>query len=100
MKKFTFMMGMVVGFFAGSRMGRGPYEQLEGAARQVADHPKVQSALHSAADSAEAARDSAMDATTGAIDDVSQAATAAMNETSRRIRNGSQDVASKVGNGA
>jgi hypothetical protein len=100
MKKFTFMMGMIVGFFVGSRMGRGPYEQLEGAARQVADHPKVQSALHTAADSAEAARDSALDATTGAIDDVSQAATAAMNETSKRIRNGSQDVASRVGNGA
>ena len=100
MKKFTFLLGAIVGFVVGSRAGRGPYEQLEGATRQMIDHPKVQSVLHSAADSAESARDSALDATTGAIDDASHAATTAMNQTSRRIRSASHDVASKVGNGS
>ena len=59
MKKFIFVIGMMVGFVLGSRMGRGPYEQLEGSVREMIDHPKVQRALHSAADSAESARDSA-----------------------------------------
>jgi hypothetical protein len=100
MKKFIFMIGMMVGFVLGSRMGRGPYEQLEGSVREMMDHPKVQKALHSAADSAESARDSALDATTEAIDDASRVATMAMDKTSRRMRNGTQEVASKLGNGA
>jgi hypothetical protein len=100
MRKFTFTLGMTVGFVIGSRAGRAPYERLEGAARRVIHHPKVQSALHAAAESAESVRDSALDATTGAMDDVSHAATAAMHQRSRRIRNGSPDVASNVGNGA
>ena len=98
MKKFIFLLGVVAGFVLGSRMGRGPYEQLEGTVREMIDHPKVQQALHSAADSAESARDSALDTTTEAIDDASRVATMAMNKTSRRMRNGTQEVASRLGN--
>jgi hypothetical protein len=100
MKKFTFLLGMIAGFVLGSRMGRGPYEQLEGSVREMIDHPKVQRALRSAADSAESARDSALDATTEAIDDASRVATMAVNNTSRRMKNGTQGVASKLENGA
>jgi hypothetical protein len=49
MKKFIFLLGMIAGFVLGSRMGRGPYEQLEGSVREMIDHPRVQRALHSAA---------------------------------------------------
>ncbi|HSZ37763.1 MAG TPA: hypothetical protein VK773_11790 [Acidimicrobiales bacterium] len=100
MKKLTFMIGAATGFIVGSCMGRGPYDKLEGAARQVVNHPKVQTMLHSAADSAESVRDATLDATTDAIDDVSQAATRAIDETSKRFRNGAKEVASNVGNGA
>lgn len=100
MKKFIFLLGMFAGFVLGSRMGRGPYEQLEGSVREVIDHPKVQKVLNSAADSAESARDSALDATTEAIDDASRVATMAMNKTSRQMRNRTEEVASKIGNGA
>jgi hypothetical protein len=97
MKKITFLLGMGVGFVLGSRVGRGPYEQLEGAARQVMNQPKVQSTLQSAAESAESVRDAALDATKGAIDDASEAATKTIDETSRRVRNGSSQTVSRVG---
>ena len=100
MKKFTFLIGIAVGFVLGSRTGRGPYEQLEYAVRQMMNQPKVQDALRSAADSAESVRDTALDRTSEAIDDISRTANRTMDETSKRIRNGSQDVASKVGNRA
>jgi biopolymer transport protein ExbB/TolQ len=100
MKKFTFLIGMAVGFVLGSRTGRGPYERLEDAVRQVMNQPKVQSTLQSAADSAESVRDTALDRTSEAIDDVSRAANRTMDEASKRMRNGSQDVASKVGHSA
>lgn len=100
MKKFTFLVGIAVGFVLGSRTGRGPYEQLEDTVRQMMNQPKVQSTLQSAAESAESVRDTALDRTSDAIDDVSRAANRAMDETSKRVRNGSQDVASKVGNRA
>jgi hypothetical protein len=100
MKKFIFLLGIMAGFVLGSRAGRGPYEQLEGSVREMMEHPKVQRALHSAADSAETARDSALDATTEAIDDASRVATMAMNKASRQMRSGTEQVASKIGNGA
>ena len=100
MKKFTFLLGLATGFVLGSRTGRGPYEQLEGAVRQAVNQPKVQETLQSAADSAESVRDATLDAATGAIDDASQAATRTIDETSRRIKSGSQSVGSRAGNGA
>lgn len=96
MKKLTFMFGLAIGFVLGSRMGRGPYEQLEGAARQVMNQPKVQSTLQSAADSAESVRDSALDATSDAIDGASRAATRTIDQASRQVKTG----ASNAGNGA
>jgi len=100
MKKFSFLLGMMTGFVLGSRMGRGPYEQLEGSVREMIVHPKVQKVLHSAADGAESARDSALDATAEGIDDASRVATMAMDKSSKRMKNGTQEVASKLGKGA
>jgi hypothetical protein len=41
MHKFTFLIGAGVGFVAGSRLGTGPYEQLESAIARVAGRPEV-----------------------------------------------------------
>jgi hypothetical protein len=35
MKKLTLLVGIGLGFIAGSKAGRGPYERLEGTIRQV-----------------------------------------------------------------
>jgi len=95
MKKITFLLGLATGFVLGSRTGRGPYEQLEGAVGQAVNQPKVQESLRSAADSAESVRDATLDAATEAIDNGSQAATRTIDETSKRMGNGTQRVASK-----
>src|SRR5579871_898037 len=100
MKKFTFLLGLAAGFVLGSRTGRGPYEQLEGAVRQAVNQPKVQETLQSAADRAESVRDAALDATAEAIDDASRAATRTIDESSKRIKSGSQIVGSRAGSGA
>lgn len=63
MKKVIFVLGIAIGFVVGSRMGRGPYEQLERAARNVADDPTVR---QKAADAREAAGKVAQDATEAA----------------------------------
>jgi hypothetical protein len=41
MKKVLLLLAGAVGFVLGSRAGRGPYEQMEGWARQVAKRPQV-----------------------------------------------------------
>ncbi|MDO5661531.1 MAG: hypothetical protein Q4G40_02445 [Brachybacterium sp.] len=41
MKKIIFALGLGIGFVVGSRAGRGPYEQLERTARNVAEDPTV-----------------------------------------------------------
>jgi hypothetical protein len=43
----VFIAGLAVGFVAGSRAGRGAYDQLAKYAGQVAGHPKVQQARDS-----------------------------------------------------
>lgn len=100
MKKLTFLLGLGAGFVLGSSMGRGPYEQLEGAVRQIVNDPKVQKTLDSAADSAQSVRDSALDATSGAIDEASHAASKAIDDTSKRFSGGTQRTGSKVGHTA
>lgn len=44
MKKFSFLLGLAVGYVLGSRAGRQRYEQLLRAWRQVRDNPSVQEA--------------------------------------------------------
>jgi hypothetical protein len=45
MRKVTFLVGAGVGFVLGSRVGRGPYQQLEAKVRNVAGRPEVQDAV-------------------------------------------------------
>lgn len=46
--KAVFIAGVAVGFMAGSRAGRGAYDQIIGSARKIAAHPKVQQATSAA----------------------------------------------------
>ena len=52
MKKLIFILGLTIGFVVGSRTGRGPYEQLERTARNVADDPTVRQKAQDARDAA------------------------------------------------
>lgn len=52
MKKFIFLAGLAVGFLAGSRAGRGPYDAVEEKARAVANDPRVQEKAGQARDTA------------------------------------------------
>lgn len=52
MKKFIFLAGLAVGFLAGSRAGRGPYNAVEEKARAVANDPRVQEKASQARDTA------------------------------------------------
>ena len=42
--KAVFIAGVAVGFMAGSRAGRGAYNQIISSGRKIAGHPKVQQA--------------------------------------------------------
>lgn len=52
MKKLIFVLGLGIGFVVGSRAGRAPYEQLERAARNVAEDPTVREKAADARDAA------------------------------------------------
>ena len=45
MKKFSFLLGVGVGFVLGSRAGSQPYEHLEAEVRKVAGRPETQRAV-------------------------------------------------------
>lgn len=46
MKKWILLFGIAVGFVLGSKVGRGPYEQIEGKAREVGGRPEVQKVVN------------------------------------------------------
>lgn len=46
--KAVFIAGVAVGFMAGSRAGRGAYDQIISSGRKIAGHPKVQQATNAA----------------------------------------------------
>jgi hypothetical protein len=46
--KAVFIAGVAVGFMAGSRAGRGAYDQIIKSGRKIAGHPKVQQATSAA----------------------------------------------------
>ncbi|PWH05530.1 hypothetical protein DEO23_13265 [Brachybacterium endophyticum] len=77
MKKVIFLLGLVLGFFAGSRMGRGPYETLETKARELADDPTVQQKAADAKENAGAFAQRAKEKAPDVADSVKGAATGA-----------------------
>jgi hypothetical protein len=78
MKKLPILAAAVVGYILGARAGRERYEQIAGAARKVADDPRVQRASHKAQDAvaqqasaaAEVAKDKVTSAASSAADKV------------------------------
>lgn len=45
MKKLILLVGIALGFVFGSKMGREPYERIEGKVRQLADRAEVEHAV-------------------------------------------------------
>ena len=74
MSKLSLLAAAGVGYVLGARAGRQRYEQIAGAARKVADNPKVQRVAHKAQD---AAAQQAAAAAVVAKDKVSSAASSA-----------------------
>jgi hypothetical protein len=78
MKKLPLLAAAAAGYVLGARAGRARYEQIAGAARRVADDPRVQRASHKAQDAvahqasvaAEAAKDKVTSAASSAADKV------------------------------
>jgi hypothetical protein len=52
MKKLPLLAAAATGYVLGARAGRQRYEQIAGAARKVADDPRVQRVAHRAQDAA------------------------------------------------
>ena len=52
MKKLPLLAAAAAGYVLGARAGRQRYEQIAGAARKVADDPRVQRVAHRAQDAA------------------------------------------------
>jgi hypothetical protein len=72
MKKLILLIGGVIGFFAGSRSGREPYERLEVAVRKVTGTAEVQHAKASLTEAAQDVRDATVSAASDAVDDVTK----------------------------
>jgi uncharacterized protein YjbJ (UPF0337 family) len=99
MKKVIFLLGLVLGFFAGSRMGRGPYESLESKAREIAEDPTVQQKAQDARGGAEALAQRAKDKAPDVADSVKDAATGAASTVKEKATHRADD-ASDAGSGA
>ncbi len=48
MKKWTFMIGLGIGFILGSKAGSGPWERLEQKVRSLKQRPEVEEAVERA----------------------------------------------------
>lgn len=66
MKKLILLLGIAIGYVAGSAAGRERYEQIRSVTRRVKDNPQVQAgaakAAEAAKDAAPVVRDKAVDA--------------------------------------
>jgi hypothetical protein len=50
MKKFLLLIGVGIGFVAGSKAGTGPYKRLEGTIRELSRRPEVKRSIDAASD--------------------------------------------------
>jgi hypothetical protein len=85
MKKLSLLAAAGAGYVLGARAGRQRYDQIAGAARKVADDPRVQRVAHRAQD---AATQQAAAAAEVAKDKVSSAASTAAD----KVRGGDSQV--------
>ena len=67
MRKLSMAVGAAIGFLAGSRAGREPYEKLEGKARSIARRPDVRKLVDETSDTVHQKLHDAQDAASAKI---------------------------------
>lgn len=94
MKKFLFLAGLAIGFVAGSRVGRGPYESLERTARDFAGDPEVQRRAAQAKDAAEKVAADTVETVKAKAPEVASSVSDAASGLKDRVASGSEDAGS------
>jgi hypothetical protein len=93
MKKMMLFLGLAVGFVAGSKAGREPYERLESTFRQISGRPEVQEAVQAASDTVDAVTDLAV----SAARDTVTAASNKVTDVTEKVESKVKSVPSKAG---
>ena len=93
MKKMMLFLGLAVGFVAGSKAGREPYERLETTFRQISGRPEVQQAVQAASDTVDAVTDKAAAAASDAV----TAASNKVTDVTEKVESKMKSVPSKAG---
>jgi hypothetical protein len=98
--KAVFIAGVAVGFMAGSRAGRGAYDQIISSGRKIAGHPKVQQAAGTvqakAADLTKTAAAKAPDFAKSAATNATAAAKTASTQVPKLVSNAKQAATDKI----
>ena len=98
--KAVFIAGVAVGFMAGSRAGRGAYDQIIASGRKIAAHPKVQQAASTvqakAADLTKTAAAKAPDYAKSAATNATHAAKTASTQVPKIVTNAKQAATDKI----
>ena len=98
--KAVFIAGVAVGFMAGSRAGRGAYDQIIATGRKVAGHPKVQQATSTvqakATDLTKTAAAKAPDYAKNAAANATNAAKTASTQVPKLVSNAKQAATEKI----
>src|ERR1700685_1885838 len=98
--KAVFIAGVAVGFMAGSRAGRGAYDQIIATGRKVAGHPKVQQATSTvqakATDLTKTAAAKAPDYAKNAAANAAKTAQAQASQVPKYVSSAKQAAASKL----
>ena len=98
--KAVFIAGVAVGFMAGSRAGRGAYDQIIATGRKVAGNPKVQRATSTvqakATDLGKSAAAKAPDYAKTAATNATAAAKTASTQVPKIVSNAKQAAADKI----
>ena len=88
MKKVLVLLAGTVGFMLGSRAGRGPYEQLERWARQLAKRPEVRQVSDQLAASTSQVSDKAARTASSVVKQASDVATQATQTAAETVTHG------------
>ncbi len=98
--KAVFIAGVAVGFMAGSRAGRGAYDQIIRSGRKIVGHPKVQQAASTvqakAADLTKTAAAKAPDYAKSAATNATAAAKTASTQVPKIVSNAKQAATDKI----
>lgn len=94
--KLLLVIGLGVGYVAGSAAGRKRYEQIKTRAGQAWNQPQVQKAVHNAQDFVAEKAPVVQEK----IADVAKAAPGAIKDAAAKVRGGADDVADKADDAA